>query len=151
MLFLQMLVVAFHTFLWSSYQISGTWLHCRSTHSWLSQAATRSSGMWRQEMLPSILHGCHLDTISNFSKFCPGYFWSDLVYFHIRILTAVIHMNHTNINYQDYSMNRNHIFWTHMSLNLYSSTTASIWSMPCYYIYTVLLTANPCPKKKGMI
>jgi hypothetical protein len=35
-----------------------------SDHSWLSQAATRSSGMWLQEMLPSILHGCHFDTIS---------------------------------------------------------------------------------------
>jgi hypothetical protein len=25
------------------------------------------SGMWRQKMLPSILHGCHYDTISSFS------------------------------------------------------------------------------------
>jgi hypothetical protein len=87
-LFLQKLVVAFHTFLWPSYQVSGrTWwkhiaplthpfhnttegqtrLHCRSTHSQLSQAAIRSSGMWRQEMLPSNLHGCHFDSISSFS------------------------------------------------------------------------------------
>jgi hypothetical protein len=86
-LFLRM-VVAFRTFLWPSYQVSGrTWckhvapstlpnhnttegqtrLHCRSTLSRLSQAVTRSSGMWRQEMLPSILHGCHFDTISSFS------------------------------------------------------------------------------------
>jgi hypothetical protein len=42
-------------------------LHCRSAHSLLNQAATRSSEMWRQEMLPSILHGCHFDTISSFS------------------------------------------------------------------------------------
>jgi hypothetical protein len=36
--------------------------------------------MWRQEMLPSNLHGCHFDTISSFSKkFCPGYFLSNLV------------------------------------------------------------------------
>jgi hypothetical protein len=42
-------------------------LHCISTHSRLSQAAIRSSGMWRQEMLSSILHGCHFDTISSFS------------------------------------------------------------------------------------
>jgi hypothetical protein len=51
-------------------------LHCRSTHSRLSQAAIRSSGMWRQEMLPSILHGCHFDTISSFStkKFVPDIF-----------------------------------------------------------------------------
>jgi hypothetical protein len=56
-----------------------TRLHYRSTHSWLSQAAIRSSGMWRQ-MLPSILHGCHFDTISSFSKkFCPRYFRSGLV------------------------------------------------------------------------
>jgi hypothetical protein len=95
-LFLRMLV-AFRTFLWPSYQVSGrTWcehvapsthpfhntterqtrLHCRSTHSRLSQAATRSSGMWRQEMLPSILHGCHSDTISNFciKKIVPDIF-----------------------------------------------------------------------------
>jgi hypothetical protein len=38
----------------------------RSTHSRLSQAATRSSGMWRQEMLPNILYGCHFDTVSSF-------------------------------------------------------------------------------------
>jgi hypothetical protein len=97
MLFLRMLVVAFRTFLWPSYQVSGrTWckhvapsthpfhnttegqtrLNCRSTHSGLSQAATRSSGMWRQEMFPSILHGCHLDTISSFSieNVVPGIF-----------------------------------------------------------------------------
>jgi hypothetical protein len=42
-------------------------LHCRSTHSRLSQAASRSSGMWRQQMLLSILHGCHFVTISSFS------------------------------------------------------------------------------------
>jgi hypothetical protein len=86
-LFLRMLVVAFRTFLWPSYQVSDrTWykhvapsthplhdttegqtrLHCRSTHSRLSQAANCSSGMWRHEMLPSILHGCHFDTISSF-------------------------------------------------------------------------------------
>jgi hypothetical protein len=85
--FLRMLV-AFRTFLWPSYQVSGriwckhvapsthpfhntmegqTRLHCRSTHSRMSQAAIRSSGMWHQEMLPSILHGCHFDTISSFS------------------------------------------------------------------------------------
>jgi hypothetical protein len=87
-LFLQMHVVAFRTFLWPSYQVSGrTWckhvapltlsfhnmtegqtqLHCRSTHSQLSQAAICSSGMWHQEMLPSILQSCHFDTISSFS------------------------------------------------------------------------------------
>jgi hypothetical protein len=44
-----------------------TRLHCRSTHSRLSQAAIRSSGMWCQEMLSSILHGCHFDNISSFS------------------------------------------------------------------------------------
>jgi hypothetical protein len=44
-----------------------TRLHCRSTHSRLSQTAIRSSGTWRQEMLPSILRGCHFDTISSFS------------------------------------------------------------------------------------
>jgi hypothetical protein len=51
-------------------------LHCRSTHSRLSQAAIRSSGMWCQEMLPSILHGCHFDTISSFSikNFVPDIF-----------------------------------------------------------------------------
>jgi hypothetical protein len=86
-LFLRILV-AFRLFLWPSYQVSGrTWckhvapsthpfhnategqtrLHCRSTHSWLSQASNRSSGMWRQEMLPSILHGCHFDTIRSSS------------------------------------------------------------------------------------
>jgi hypothetical protein len=86
-LFLRMLV-AFRTFLWPSFRVSGrTWckhvapsthpfhnttegqtrLHCRSIHSQLSQAAICSSGMWRQEMLPSILHGCHFDTISSFS------------------------------------------------------------------------------------
>jgi hypothetical protein len=100
-LFLRMLIVAFCTFLWPSYQVSGrTWckhvapsthpfhnttegqtrLNCRSTHSRLSQAASRSSGMWRQEMLPSILHGCHLDTISSFSfKNLSQIFLSDLV------------------------------------------------------------------------
>jgi hypothetical protein len=88
-LFLRMLVVAFRAFLWPFYQVSGrTWckhvapsthpfhnttegqtrLQCRSTHSRLSQAAIRSSGMWHQEMLPSILHGCHFDTFSSFSK-----------------------------------------------------------------------------------
>jgi hypothetical protein len=41
--------------------------HCRSTHSRLSQAATCSSGMWCQEMLPSILHDFHFDIISSFS------------------------------------------------------------------------------------
>jgi hypothetical protein len=53
-----------------------TRLHCRSTHSRLSQAAIRSSGMWRQEMLPSILHGYHFDTISSFSikNFVPDIF-----------------------------------------------------------------------------
>jgi hypothetical protein len=53
-----------------------TRLHCRSTHSRLSQAAIRSPGTWRQEMLPSILHGCHFDTISSFSinNFVPGIF-----------------------------------------------------------------------------
>jgi hypothetical protein len=30
-------------------------LHCRSTHSRLSQAVTRSSGMWGQEMYPTWL------------------------------------------------------------------------------------------------
>jgi hypothetical protein len=101
-LFLRMLVVAFRTFLWPSYQVSGrTWfkhvapsphlfhntmegqtrLHYRSTHSRLSQAATRSSGVWRQEMLPSILHGCHFDTISSLSlkNVVPDIFLSDLV------------------------------------------------------------------------
>jgi hypothetical protein len=39
-----------------------TRLHCRSTHSRLNQAAISSSGMWCQEMLPSILHGCYFDT-----------------------------------------------------------------------------------------
>jgi hypothetical protein len=96
-LFLRMLIVAFCTFLLPSYQVSGrTWrkhvapsthpfhnmtevqtrLHCRLTHSWLSQAAIRSSGMWRQEILPSILHGCHFDTISIFSfkNFVPDIF-----------------------------------------------------------------------------
>jgi hypothetical protein len=34
----------------------------------LIQAAIRSSGMWRQDMLHSILHGCYFDTISSFSK-----------------------------------------------------------------------------------
>jgi hypothetical protein len=49
----------------------------------LSLAAIRSSGMWRQEMFPSIWHGCHFVTISSFSiNFCPGYFGSDLVYMH---------------------------------------------------------------------
>jgi hypothetical protein len=86
--FLRMLVVAFRAFLWTSHQVcSRTWckhiapsthpfhnttegqtrLHSRSTHSRLSQGATRCSGVWRQEMLPSILHGCHFDTISSFS------------------------------------------------------------------------------------
>jgi hypothetical protein len=53
-----------------------TRLHCRSTHSRLSQAAILSSGMWRQEMLSSILHGCHFDTISSFSikNFVPDIF-----------------------------------------------------------------------------
>jgi hypothetical protein len=87
--FLRMLVVAFCTFLWPSYQVSGrTW--CKhiapSTHlfhntmegstcSWLSQAATRSSGMWRQKM-SSILHGCHFGTISSFciKNFVPDIF-----------------------------------------------------------------------------
>jgi hypothetical protein len=96
-LFLRMLIVAFRTFLWPSYQVSGrTWckhiapsthpfynttegqirLHFRSTHSRLSQAAIRSSGIWRQEMLPSTLHGCHFDTISSFSikNFVPDIF-----------------------------------------------------------------------------
>jgi hypothetical protein len=65
----------------SQYDEGQTRLHCRSTHSRLSQASTRSSGMWRQGMLPSILNGCHFYTISSFfiKKFCPGYFWSDLV------------------------------------------------------------------------
>jgi hypothetical protein len=83
-----MLVVAFHTFSWPSHQVFGrTWckhvapsthpfhnttegqrrLHCRSTHSRLSQAASHSSGIWRQEILPSILHGFHFDIISSFS------------------------------------------------------------------------------------
>jgi hypothetical protein len=32
--------------------------------------------MWRQEMLPRILHGCHFDTISSFSfkNVVPGIF-----------------------------------------------------------------------------
>jgi hypothetical protein len=36
----------------------------------------RSSGMWRQAMLPSVLHGCHFDTISSFSikNFAPDIF-----------------------------------------------------------------------------
>jgi hypothetical protein len=38
-----------------------------NSHSRLSQTATRSSGVWRPEMLPSILHGCHFDSISSFS------------------------------------------------------------------------------------
>jgi hypothetical protein len=46
-----------------------TRLHCRSTHSRPSQAAIRSSGMWRLKMLPSILYGCHFDTVSSFSLF----------------------------------------------------------------------------------
>jgi hypothetical protein len=96
-LFLRMLVVAFRTFLWPSYQFFGrtlckhiatsahpfhsttegqTRLHCGSTHSRLSQTATSSSGVWRQEMLLSILHGCHFDTISSFStkKIVPDIF-----------------------------------------------------------------------------
>jgi hypothetical protein len=96
-LFLRMLVVTFRTFLWPYYHVSGrTWckhvapsthpfhnttegqtrLHCRSTHSRLSEAATRSSGMWHQEMLPSNLHGYHFDTISSFSirNFVPDIF-----------------------------------------------------------------------------
>jgi hypothetical protein len=96
-LFLRMLVVAFRTFLWLSYKVSGTnlckhvaplthpfhnmtegqtQLHSRSIHSQLSQAGIRSSGMWCQEMLPSILHGCHFDTICSFSvkNFVPDIF-----------------------------------------------------------------------------
>jgi hypothetical protein len=93
-LFLQVLVVEFCTFLWSSYQVSGR-TSCKHvalsthpfhnmmegqaqlpTHSRLSQVATSSSGMWRQEMLPSILHGFHFDTISSFSfqYFVPDIF-----------------------------------------------------------------------------
>jgi hypothetical protein len=49
----------------SQYNGGKKWLHCRSTHSRLSQAATRSSGMWHQEMLPSVLHGCHFNTTSH--------------------------------------------------------------------------------------
>jgi hypothetical protein len=82
---------------WPSYQVYGrTWcknvapsthplhnmtegqtrLHCRSAHSRPSQAAIHSSGMWHQEMLPSILHGCHFDTTSSFSteNFVPDIF-----------------------------------------------------------------------------
>jgi hypothetical protein len=96
-LFFRMLVVAFRTFLWPSYQVSGrtcckhvapsthpfhntiegqTRLHYRSTCSWLSQAVSCSSGMWHQEMLPSIPCGCHFDTISSFSikNFVPDIF-----------------------------------------------------------------------------
>jgi hypothetical protein len=96
-LFLRMFVAAFRTFLWPSCQVSGrTWckhvapsthpfhnttegqirLQCRSNHSRLSQAAIHSSGIWRLEMLPSILHCCHFDTISSFSskQFVPDIF-----------------------------------------------------------------------------
>jgi hypothetical protein len=53
-----------------------TRLHCRSTHSRLSQASIRFSGIWRQEMMPSILRGCHFDTISSFciKNFVPNIF-----------------------------------------------------------------------------
>jgi hypothetical protein len=49
----------------------------RSTLSRLSQAAIRSSGVWRQELLPSILHGCHFDTINSFciKIFFPNTFY----------------------------------------------------------------------------
>jgi hypothetical protein len=51
--------------------------------------------MWRQEMLPSILHGCHCDTLS---RFCPWHFWSDLVrvkkpFLKQRTLIAFLHRN----------------------------------------------------------
>jgi hypothetical protein len=50
-------------------------LHFRSNHSRLSQAAIRSSGMWRQEILPSILHVCYFDNISSYSiKILPRIF-----------------------------------------------------------------------------
>jgi hypothetical protein len=57
----------------SQYDGGTNTLHCSSR---LSQAAIRSSGMWHQEMLPSILHGCHFDTISSFSlkNFVPDIF-----------------------------------------------------------------------------
>jgi hypothetical protein len=102
-LFLRMLVVAFRTFLWPSYQVFGrTWcthvapsthpfhntaewqtrLHCRSTHSRLSQVAIRSSSMWRQEMLPSILYGCHFDNFCTFSikNFVPDIYQTSYGY-----------------------------------------------------------------------
>jgi hypothetical protein len=87
-LFLRMLVIAFRTLLWPSYQVCGrtsckhvapsthpfhnttegqTRLHCRSTHSRLSPAVIRSSGTWRQETLPSTLHACHFNTMSSIS------------------------------------------------------------------------------------
>jgi hypothetical protein len=42
----------------------------------LGQASTLSAGMWRQEMLPSALDGCHFDTICSFSikNFVPDIF-----------------------------------------------------------------------------
>jgi hypothetical protein len=43
--------------------------------------------MWRQEMLPSILHGCHFDAVSSFSlkNFVLDIFLSELVRSELKI------------------------------------------------------------------
>jgi hypothetical protein len=57
------------------------WQNLMQTHCSFNTSATRSSGMWRKEMLPSILHGCHFDTISSFSKNVAPYIFDQTSYF----------------------------------------------------------------------